>query len=149
MPHILTELPSDQAIITLRQLIIPSSFVAKISSVTLKASQVNVSVARFHLGTGGWIIQARASIEPVENGQQPVRVLLNLMAEPGVSAGGDTADVFTLSLIPIIVLVFGVQVSTTAVIDLFAKNQGGDVSALISNIVITGIKQDEVITLAM
>jgi len=153
MPHILTELPSDQAIITLRQLIIPSSFVAKVSSVTLKPSQGpsqgNVTVAQFRLGRGGWIIQAKASIQAVGEVQQPVSVFWDLTAEVAIPfPPRDNVDVRVLD--PTMeLLVFGVQVSTTAVVDLTATNKGGDVSALISNIVITGIKQDEVISLAM
>ncbi len=144
----------------LSQLIIPSSFVAKTSGITLKTSQGNVTLAQFRLGRGGWIIQAKANIvavggtfgpnAPLQELQQPVSVRWTLVAEAPLS-GEDTAVVDTL-LHATIVVMFGVQVSTTAVVDLVAKNQGGgipDVSALIENIVITGIKQDEVITLAM
>jgi hypothetical protein len=146
MPHILTELPSDQAIITLRQVIIPSSFVAKISGVTLKASQGDVTLAHFQLGRGGWIIQAKANIQVdggTPTGTQPLNVFWDLTADPGQE---DTAH--TVLGPTIVVFMVGAQVSTTGVVDLIAKNNG-TVSALISNIVITGIKQDEVISLAM
>ena len=144
MPHqLLTELPSDQATITLRQLIIPSSFVAKIFPITLEFSQGTVTLAEFRLGRGGWVIQAKASAKSV-GGTQPFNVHWRLSADSGQE---DTAEINTV-LIPTIVFMLGVQVSTTAVVDLTARNSAPG-SALISNIVITGIKQDEVITLAM
>lgn len=152
MPHISTELPSDQAIInTLRQVIIPSSFVAKISSIILKSSQGNVTVAHFNLGRGGWIIQAKANIREANiqvggtpTGTQPFNVHWHLGADSGQA---DEAEINTV-LVPTIVFIIGVQVSTTAVVDLTARNIAPG-SALISNIVITGMKQDEVISLAM
>ena len=130
----------------LSRLIIPSSFVAKTSGITLEASQGTVTLAEFTLGRGGWIIQARAIAESV-GGTQPFNVYWSLSANPGPVYGDDTAEVSAV-LIPTIVFMIGVQVSTTAVVDLTAKNSAPG-SARIRNIVITGIKQDEVISLAM
>ena len=136
---------------------ITSSFVAKISSKELSISQQPVILTTLRLGEGAWIIQAKASVRSTgvrvdpENPQPlgPISVGLYLFASTeGATAEGD-AIVTTTFFYASIMVILGIEVSTPLLVELRANKFGDDQKVEISNIVITGIKQDKVITLQL
>jgi hypothetical protein len=125
---------------TLPRLIIPSSFVATIDRRSL------ATPVEFRIGTGGWIVQAKANIRANSPERVEVQLALTAKAETTVE---DRAKVSVDNLgYATVVAILGFHVSTHARVEIALSEQGLQ-SADIGGIVITAIRQDDLIVLAM
>lgn len=119
--------------------IIPSSFVAKIDRKSL------ATPVELRIGKGGWIIQAKANIRASSPANVDVQLLLMADAETTLS---DAAKASVANLgYATVVATLGFQVSATALIKLALAEQGG--GALIDEVVLTAIRQDDVTLFTM
>jgi hypothetical protein len=138
-----------------QRLVITSSFVAKASDVTVapNSGMKSVNIATFRLAPGGWIIQAKATVIAKGSPETPpdapfdeVRATLVLEAAPSPGISTDQAEV-TTAYTASIVVVIGVQPRDTTLVELYVQG-GGEYARRphLSNIVITGIRQDDLIS---
>jgi hypothetical protein len=158
-------MPADKTTLigsVIHRLITPSSLVARVSGIEVRQSQDVVTLAAVNLGSGGWIVQAKATVEdlggvfdpehPVTEG---VRANLVLVASPWAASSGavasDVAIVDTNWRHATIMAIIGFSSSGSTLVELKASCRGGAVNqkAKFSDIVLTAIKQDELITLEM
>ena len=124
-------------------LALPASFAIKIRDRSVGVGATGKLLAEFHISPGAWIIQAKATIKaPYE--KLGVQLLIAVRGE-GVSFEDRTlATVEDLGYATLVV-VLGVQISTVALVELeMTANTPSSGDA--SNILITGIKVDRLIT---
>lgn len=154
-------MPADKTTLigsAIHRLIIPSSLVAKVSDIEVRQSQGVVILAAFNLASGAWIVQAKATVEDwrrVFNPEHPedegVRANLILDADGAGDFANDVTRVDTNWRQATIMAVVGFNISSTVLVQLKVSCEGTAVNqkAKFSGIVITAIKQDELITLEM
>jgi hypothetical protein len=127
----------------LQRIIIPSSFVATIDTKKPKTT------ADFHIGKGGWIVQAKANIRASSTEFADVQLILSATTDTIIEDRAK-ASVYNIGYATVVAML-GFRVSSTALVHLELSLQGklAENSADIEGIVITAIRQDDLTVLAL
>jgi hypothetical protein len=139
-----------------RQLIIPSSFVAKVTSTAIGPDPGNV-LTEFDLAAGAWVVQAKATVaaeggkfDPeLPNFEGGIGLTLNLQC-PADSNSNDRSTVDSSGHPVTIIVISGFHLSAPSVVSLVADNLSNNLAtAVLSNIVISATKEEDLITLEL
>ena len=128
---------------SLQRIIIPSSFVATIDT------KIPKTTADFHIGKGGWIVQAKANIRASSPDFADVQLVLRATTDTIIEDRAK-ASAYKIGYATVVAML-GFRVSSSALIELELSLQGplAEKSAEIGGIVITAIRQDDLTVLAL
>ena len=130
------------------RLVIPSSFLAKIAPLRIGTVPSSTTIVELHLAPGHWLTQAKANADAAAGGGAQGAVIDLLLGIAGTLDGLDTSSGHVTPSVRYATLtpMLGNRSSTATSVRLVANLQG-DQPAVLSNIVISGTKHDELILL--